>query len=211
VSGGGRGRQSHWDAAYRDRGLEGVSWYQARPALSLELIRRLGLGPGAAVLDVGGGASGLAEALVADGLSDVTVLDVSAVALDALRRRLGPASPVRLVHADLLDWEPERTYDLWHDRAVFHFLVDPAERRRYLQRLDRAVAPAGAVVVGTFAPDGPERCSGLPVARYAPEDLARALGPGFEVVDRRREEHLTPAGALQAFTWVAARRVPIGT
>jgi SAM-dependent methyltransferase len=201
-------REAHWDAAYQERGFTGVSWYQATPTVSLELIRGLGLPADAAILDVGGGASGLAEALAAEGFSDLTVLDVSSVALGELRRRLGPDAAVTLVHTDVLAWKPQRPVDLWHDRAVLHFLADQQDRDAYLERLRVALRPAGHVVVGTFSADGPERCSGLPVVRYAPDELADLLGPRFEVRSTRREEHVTPAGATQAFTWVVARYRP---
>jgi hypothetical protein len=112
---------------------------------------------------------------------------------------------VRCVEADLLEWTPDRRYDLWHDRAVFHFLVDPIDRRRYLGTLDAALAPGGAVVLGTFAADGPDVCSGLPVDRYAPDLLAAQLGESFELVESRREEHVTPRGVVQPFTWIAGR------
>jgi hypothetical protein len=112
---------------------------------------------------------------------------------------------VRCVQADLLDWEPDRTYDVWHDRAVFHFLVDAADRKRYRSTMRRAVARGGVVVVGTFAADGPRVCSGLPVCRYAAGELGEELGEGVDVIATRREVHVTPRGVLQPFTWVAAR------
>lgn len=112
---------------------------------------------------------------------------------------------MRCVHADVLEWSPDRAFGLWHDRAVFHFLVDESDRRRYLEALRRSLEPGGAVVVGAFAPDGPDRCSGLPVERYSADDLVELLGSDFEVVAVRREEHVTPRGAIQPFTWLAGR------
>jgi hypothetical protein len=112
---------------------------------------------------------------------------------------------VRCVRADLLAWEPDGLYDLWHDRAVFHFLVDASDRARYVATLRKALGPGGRVIVATFADDGPETCSGLPVRRYSAADLVAELGEAFELVDTRREEHLTPRGAIQPFTWVAGR------
>jgi SAM-dependent methyltransferase len=185
--------------------VEGVSWFEPRPRVSLAVVESLGIGPHEAVVDVGGGASRLVDHLVALGWSDVTVLDVSAAALRAARARLGDHPGVTWLHQDVLTWRPTRRYGLWHDRAVLHFLTDPAEARTYRAVLRSALAPNGAVVLGTFSPEGPETCSGLPVRRYAPDDLAALLGEGFEVVEVRGETHTTPTGARQPFTWVAAR------
>jgi SAM-dependent methyltransferase len=197
-----RGR--FWDATYRTRGPAGVSWYQPSPTVSLELVEALAVSPEAAVIDVGGGTSLLADALLERGFTDVTILDVSAAALDEVDRRLGGAR-IALLCEDVLRWTPSRTYDLWHDRAAFHFLVTEDERQRYLDRLRRAVGTGGHVILGTFAPDAPERCSGLPVVRYSPAELERLLGERFELLATRREEHTTPRGAIQPFTWVAGR------
>jgi SAM-dependent methyltransferase len=200
-------RSRHWDAVYGGRTPAGVSWYQPQPSVSLDLIEVLGLPLDTAVLDVGGGASTLVDVLVERGFSDVSVLDVSATALELARRRLGAASSVHWLHEDLLVWQPARRYGLWHDRAVFHFLVEPEQSGRYLDLLREAVHPGGYVILATFAPDGPQSCSGLPVARYGADDLARVLD-GFEVVATRGEQHTTPAGVVQPFTWMAARSAP---
>ena len=201
-------RADHWDAAYSTRGVDGVSWYQAVPAVSLELVDALDISRDAAVIDVGGGASFLVDELLARDFRDLTVLDLSASALDATRHRLPADAPVRCVHADLLEWEPDRRYDLWHDRAVLHFLVAASDRDRYVATLRRAVVPGGNVVVGTFAEDGPEVCSGLPVTRYSAADLSTALGDAFDLLETRRERHVTPRGAVQPFTWVAGSYKP---
>jgi hypothetical protein len=206
ATGAERDPESHWNAAYENSGSTGVSWYQPTATVSLRLVHCLSVPTDAAVIDVGGGAAPLVDALLHEGFVDLTVLDVSGVALGVLAERLDAAVPVTLVHQDVLTWSPERTYGLWHDRAVFHFLVDPAGRARYLETLRRAVANGGAVVLGTFAPGGPERCSGLPVLRYSAEELVAMLGPEFVAVEQLHEEHVTPAGATQPFTWVAARR-----
>ncbi|HXY28680.1 MAG TPA: class I SAM-dependent methyltransferase [Acidimicrobiales bacterium] len=198
-------RATHWDAAYRSRGVEGVSWFEATPTVSLELIGRLGIEASAAVLDVGGGASSLVDHLMAAGFVDVTVLDVSEVALDMGRRRVGDRPEVSWLHQDVLVWQPDRRFGLWHDRAVFHFLTEEADRVRYLSTLAAAVGPNAGIVLATFAPDGPEYCSGLPVVRYSAEALAAVLGNRFTVVASRREVHTTPGGVAQPFTWVAAR------
>ena len=178
------------------------------PEASLQLIDALDLPLDAAIIDVGGGASTLVDHLLAQGRSDLAVLDISASALQAARERVGDPSTVTWINEDLLAWRPSRQYALWHDRAVFHFLVEPVERAAYLDTLDRALARAGTVVIGTFAADGPPKCSGLPVMRYTVGGLASALGPDFEVIETLREQHTTPAGSIQPFTWITARRSP---
>ena len=198
-------RATQWDSTYTERGDTGVSWFQAVPTPSLHMIEVLGIAPAARVIDVGGGAASLVDHLVALGFTDLTVLDISAVALTAARARVGEQASVSWVHEDVLAWRPQQRFDLWHDRAVFHFLVDPAGQQRYLATLRAALAPAAAVIIATFAPDGPAHCSGLPVARYSAEDLTALLGDAFTVVETFREEHITPTGALQPFTWIAAR------
>jgi len=147
----------------------------------------------------------LVDRLVARGYTDLAVLDVSSTALEIARRRLGDAAPVHWLHEDLLSWQPERRYALWHDRAVFHFLTDAAERAKYLTIMRQTLGDSGALIIATFASDGPERCSGLPVARYDAVDLERLLD-GFTVVESSREEHVTPGGTVQPFTWIAATR-----
>jgi methyltransferase family protein len=201
-------RARHWDSVYADTAVDRVSWYQDAPSLSLELIARLGVERDAAVIDVGGGASTLADHLVEAGVVDVSVLDVSAAALAEGRRRLGDAAPVSWLNEDLLAWRPERRFDLWHDRAVFHFLVSSADRETYMQTLRSAIRAEGFVVIATFASNGPKSCSGLPVARYSAAGLSGLLGAGFEVVETRREEHITPGGVMQPLTWVAGRVHP---
>jgi hypothetical protein len=175
--------------------------------MSLALIDRLRVAKEAPLIDVGGGASLLVDRLVARGYTDLTVLDVSSTALEIARRRLDDAVPVRWLHENILTWEPERQYALWHDRAVFHFLTNADERAKYLATMRQGLSESGAVIMATFASDGPERCSGLPVARYDAADLARLLD-GFTVVESSREEHVTPGGTVQPFTWVAAHREP---
>ena len=198
-------RAAHWDDAYRAIGVESVSWFEPEPTMSLALLEALGTRPEDAVLDVGGGASTLVDHLVDRGFRDVTVLDVSIVALEEGQARLGTNARVGWLREDLLSWRPPRHYDVWHDRAVFHFLSDPADRRRYLGVLTDGVAAGGAAIIGTFAEDGPESCSGLPVARYSAADLCQELGPLFQPLVCKREVHVTPTGVLQPFTWVAGR------
>ena len=192
-----------WDAAYRGRGAAGVSWFESTPRVSLELVTSLAVPLDAAVIDVGGGASKFADELVALGYADVTVLDISEVALGDAERS---APGVKRLHADVLAWRPERLYGLWHDRAVLHFFVEEHDRRAYLRAMNGGVAAGGYVILGTFAPEGPERCSGLPVRRYSAADLRAFLGYEWALVIERREDHVTPRGAIQPFTWTAFRR-----
>jgi 2-polyprenyl-3-methyl-5-hydroxy-6-metoxy-1,4-benzoquinol methylase len=197
----------HWDAVYDARGADRVSWYQPEPAMSLSLIDAIGLTREASVVDVGGGASVLAARLLERGFADVTVLDVSARALELAHAALGAnAERVSWLERNVLAWSADRRYDLWHDRAVFHFLVDRAQRARYADVLEAALRPGGRAIVATFAADGPPTCSGLPVARYDADGLASALGRGLRTIATRREEHRTPAGTVQPFTWVALER-----
>jgi SAM-dependent methyltransferase len=198
-------RRRRWDRRYADAGATRVSWYQPEPSMSLALVDRLRVPKPAPVIDVGGGASLLVDELLARGYLDLSVLDVSSTALEIARHRLGDAAPVRWLSNDIMTWQPERRYALWHDRAVFHFLTDPAEQTRYLNVMRQALGLGGALVMATFAANGPESCSGLPVARYDPGDLERFLD-GFTVVESSREEHMTPGGAVQPFTWIAAKR-----
>jgi trans-aconitate methyltransferase len=163
--------------------------------------------PGSGIIDIGGGASRLVDCLVFRGYEDVTVLDLSEAALAAARSRLGEiAGRVTWVAADVTIWEPSRTYDIWHDRAAFHFLTEREDQAAYVARLRRAVRPGGHAIIGTFAPDGPERCSGLLVSRYDATSLAATLGRGFELIDARRHEHVTPWGATQKFQFSTFRR-----
>jgi trans-aconitate methyltransferase len=202
----GTDRAHHWDDVYGTKAADQVSWYQARPTTSLRLLTEAVPRP-ASVIDIGAGASTLADELLAAGITDVTVLDVSAAALDAVRRRLaGPGPGLSFVLADVARWRPSRTWDAWHDRAVFHFLTDPADRAAYAGAAAEAVAPGGIAVVAAFAPDGPDSCSGLPVVRWDAEGLAAELGPAFALEHAEREVHRTPWGSDQPFTWTVLRR-----
>ena len=200
-------RASLWDRVYATKATTDLGWYEREPTTSLRLIESVATDTTSAVIDVGGGASSLVDRLLERGFRDLTVLDVSQHALDQVRERLGDrGSNVNLVRPDVLTWEPDKPYDVWHDRAVFHFLIDPAERDRYVDIARRALRPDGAVVLGTFAEDGPTQCSGLPVARYSGADLASLFLPSFVLVEHEREEHVTPSGTVQPFTWVTLRR-----
>lgn len=201
----GTGRASHWDDAYA-HGDGTRSWFQRQPVLSLRMLDAAGVTAEDSVIDVGGGASVLVDALLGRGFADVTVLDISPTAIGHAQARLGPkATAVHWLTADLLTWQPRRCYRVWHDRAVYHFLTAAPEQCRYRQVMDAATGPAAVAVLGCFAPDGPGRCSGLPVARYSAQDLTGQLD-GWALLSQAREEHITPAGVRQPFTWVALGR-----
>jgi trans-aconitate methyltransferase len=197
---------AHWDAAYA-QGDETLSWFEEHPGMSLRMLDSAGVLAADAVIDVGGGASPLTRALLDRGFRDLTVLDISAAGIRHARDRLGPrADQVHWLTADVLSWHPRRRYQAWHDRAVFHFLTIEEHRQQYLHALDTATAPGAIAVFGCFAPDGPQQCSGLPVARYSAAQLARQIGAEWLLISQDREEHITPAGTIQPLTWLALRR-----
>jgi 2-polyprenyl-3-methyl-5-hydroxy-6-metoxy-1,4-benzoquinol methylase len=201
-------RTVHWEAVYTTKAENEVSWFQENPATSLRLISDSKASTESAIIDIGGGASRLVDALVALGFRSLAVLDISAAALETARTRLGPKSAdVDWITADVTNWTPASSYDIWHDRATFHFLTDATDRSAYIDRLKAAVAPRGQVIIGTFAPDGPEKCSGLPVVRYDAKSLADALGGEFELADNFAEAHRTPWGAIQRFQFSRFRRL----
>jgi SAM-dependent methyltransferase len=200
-------RTTHWDTVYATKGEAEVSWFQDSPTISLDMIRAANPDRAAAIIDIGGGASRLVDGLLADGCRNLAVLDLSANALEAARRRIGPAAAtVEWIVADATAWQPAKHYDVWHDRAAFHFLTDPRDRSAYVERLRAAVAPGGGVIIGTFAPDGPEKCSGLPVQRHDSASLSAELGPEFELLETRGETHHTPWQSTQAFQFSRFRR-----
>lgn len=197
-------RAAHWDALYSRLAPAAASWHQSAPATSLRLFRLLGCTTADAVVDIGCGDGVLVQTLVSMGYRDVTALDISAQALALAQRRCGSAT--LFVPTNVLECDPGRRFDVWHDRAVLHFMTEPRERAAYRRVLWRALRPGGAVVLGVFATDGPPSRSGLPVERYDPDTLAAVLGRGFETIAVERELHHTPSGVDQAFTWLAARR-----
>lgn len=201
-------RADHWHQVYIEKQPENVSWFQAAPEQSLQALDRFDAGPAQSLIDIGGGASTLVDALLERGWCDLTVLDIAAPALAAAQARLGDkANAVAWEIADITAWQPPRRYDIWHDRAVFHFLTEPQQRADYFRTLGEGLAPGGLAIIATFALDGPEKCSGLAVERYDADKLARAFGPKFKLEANWREEHLTPWGAAQAFTWCVLRQV----
>ena len=199
--------KAHWESVYSTKSPTAVSWFQPEARLSLDLITAVAADRAARILDVGGGASRLVDGLLDAGYSQVTVLDIAEPALRHARTRLGErAVRVTWRAADILATEfAPGSVDVWHDRAVFHFLTEPHARRRYVGQVRRALSPAGIVIVATFADDGPLRCSGLDVARYSAEGLHGEFGDDFQLLRSEREEHRTPSGAVQAFTYCLCR------
>lgn len=199
-------RANHWRKVYTDKQPEDVSWFQAAPNQSLHALDLLGAHPAQSLIDIGGGASTLVDALLARGWRDLTVLDIASPGLAAAQARLGEASAdVTWMVADITDWQPPHRYDIWHDRAVFHFLTEPEQRAAYIRAMGAALTGGGVAIIATFALDGPEKCSGLAVERYDADTLTRTLGPGFRLEASWRDDHLTPWSTPQAFTWCVFR------
>ena len=204
----GNDRRQHWDDVYARRSSTEVSWFQAHPAWSLRAIEAAGLDARSAIIDIGGGASTLIDELIGRGFEDLTVLDVSANVLAQVADRLGAAaSRVQFIRSDVTQFRPARTYSLWHDRAVFHFLTRPNEREAYRLALRSGTAPGSHAVIATFGPQGPTRCSGLDTSRYDAPALARELGAEFELIDSLLDVHTTPGGVQQQFLHTRFRRV----
>lgn len=198
-------RTAHWDDRYRTVGADRVSWFEPAPDQSLALLKMVDARPSSSVIDIGGGASLLAGCLVEQGYQDVSVLDISQEALDVAKARLSRPDAVSWIKADLLEWVPGRRWQVWHDRAVFHFLTEERDRDSYRSLLRRALEPGGSAIIATFGEAGPTSCSGLPVARYGPEHLIAEIGPGFTPIGSGGFDHVTPTGQTQKFTWVALR------
>ncbi|MEJ2382986.1 MAG: class I SAM-dependent methyltransferase [Xanthomonadales bacterium] len=203
-------RKAHWERAWSQKDETETSWFQTAPELSLELIAAAGARPDDPFIDVGGGASRLVDHLLDRGFSDLTVLDISAAGLQRARRRLGArAARVHWIEADVTTFRPQRDYRVWHDRAVFHFLLDAAERARYVAAMDAALASDGQAVIATFGPDGPLRCSGLDTLRYGAADLAAALGSRWRLLEERAEAHRTPTDREQRFGYYRFARAAV--
>jgi SAM-dependent methyltransferase len=202
------GRQAHWENVYTTKNEKEVSWFEESPTISLDLIRATKVNLDAPIIDIGGGASRLVDALIDNGFAAITVLDLSKKALASAKARLGAhGAEVRWIVDDVTTWQPSETYDVWHDRAAFHFLTEPNDRAAYAERVSRAVRRGGHVIIGTFAPDGPERCSGLQVVRHDAASLSEMLGSAFELIESRRHDHQTPMGATQRFQFSRFRRI----
>lgn len=200
--------KDHWERVYSTKATTSVSWFQEHASYSLRLIRQTGVYKTASIVDVGGGASTLVDDLLADGFGNLAVLDVSRAALAAARQRLGErAAGVQWIEADITKVVlPAHSVDVWHDRAVFHFLTSPRDRAAYVNAVLHAVKPGGHVIVATFAEDGPTKCSGLPVMRYRPEELHSEFGNAFALVHSEKEAHRTPSGSVQQFVYCYCRR-----
>jgi ubiquinone/menaquinone biosynthesis C-methylase UbiE len=200
--------KEHWETVYTTKATDEVSWFQPHAQLSLDLIKGATADKDAGIIDVGGGASTLVDDLLAEGYRDLTVLDLSAAALHAARQRLGAQeSKVRWIEADITRIDlPAKRYDVWHDRAVFHFLTTKQERDAYVHTVFNAVKPGGYVIVATFAEDGPLQCSGLPVMRYRADELHDEFGDAFTLLKHQKEEHHTPSGKVQQFVYCYCRR-----
>lgn len=201
-------RHDHWEKVYAGKAENEVSWFQESPAPSLELIERVSATRNSAIIDIGGGASRLVDALIDRGFSALTVLDLSEAALAKAKARLGErADRVQWFASDVTTWQPRQSFDIWHDRAAFHFLTEAADRAAYLSRLRQALRPGGHAIIATFALDGPERCSGLPVVRYDAAGLGRILGEDFALLESQRHQHTTPWHSVQSFQFSIFRRV----
>ncbi|MCS6849219.1 MAG: class I SAM-dependent methyltransferase [Anaerolineae bacterium] len=199
-------RKAHWDQVYRTKGPQDVSWYQRRPDLSLALIAASGVSKDAGIIDVGGGASTLVDFLLDEGYTGLAVLDVSGVALSYSRLRLGArAAAVEWFEADVTSFTPPRRFGLWHDRAVLHFLTSADDRRAYFATLRRTLQASGAVVISTFALDGPPKCSGLDVVRYDERAIQAELGAEFQLQEVRCETHIAPWKSEQRFIYFRFR------
>jgi SAM-dependent methyltransferase len=200
--------KTHWNEVYSSRKSDELSWYQREPLQSLMLFAEAGLDPESSIVDIGGGDSTLVDALLERGFRRVTVLDISGAALDRARARLGArAADVTWIEADVTRADlPVNAYDAWHDRAVFHFLVDPKDRERYVLAARHALRSRAILIIATFASDGPPQCSGLTVARYDADGLALEFGAAFELLRSIREVHRTPTGSEQHFTYALLRR-----
>jgi SAM-dependent methyltransferase len=200
-------RQSHWQSVYLSKSEQQVSWTQPDPEPSLGLIAKYAPSLTASIVDIGGGAYRLVDALAGRSYEHLAVLDLSEAALQTAQQRLGArAAQVQWIAADVTKWQPPQAFDLWHDRAAFHFLVDASDREAYLDRLKRGVKPGGHAIIATFALDGPEKCSGLPVQRYHPAGLSQTIGDAFELIADQPHRHVTPWGAVQSFQFSVLRR-----
>jgi SAM-dependent methyltransferase len=204
--------REHWEAIYTNKSPDEVSWYQEDPVASVGLITSVALDTDASIVDVGGGASTLVDALLRRGFGRLTVCDIAETALQHARSRLGEAAAgVEWRRSDILAGDlPKDAFDIWHDRAVFHFLTAAADRKRYVEQVAAALRNGGHVILATFASDGPDRCSGLEVRRYSTAALAAELGSRFELLDSMMEEHVTPAGATQKFQYCVFRKATPG-
>lgn len=202
-------RQEHWEKVYQTKEHDQVSWFREHLDTSLRMIRNTGVGPDASIIDVGGGNSTLADDLLAAGFVDISVLDISGKAIaDSKERLAGDADKITWIRADITAADlPAGHYDVWHDRAVFHFLTDDADRRKYVDLVMRVLKPGGHIIVASFGVDGPQKCSGLDVVRYSPESMHDEFGNSFDLVESIGETHNTPFGTTQDFVYCYCRKL----
>ncbi|MDH3217476.1 MAG: class I SAM-dependent methyltransferase [Candidatus Krumholzibacteria bacterium] len=202
-------KRTHWESIYQTKKPDSVSWYQPSLRLSLELIRRAGIAKGAALVDVGGGTSTLVDDLLSLGYSNITVLDISTQGLDYSKARLGPrAKSVKWIVGDITAVDPSQlSFDIWHDRAVFHFLVEEQDRKKYCNVLEASLRPGGFIIIATFGPNGPMKCSGLQIVRYDPNSLLLTLGNSFKLISSEVELHRTPSDKTQEFVYCLLQKV----
>lgn len=202
--------KEHWESVYQTKRTDEVSWYRPHLEASLAMIRETGVDREAQIIDVGGGASSLVDDLLTAGYVNVTVLDIAESALEDAKARLRErADAVTWLVADVTEADfPERNYDIWHDRAVFHFLTDPADRQQYADQAGKAIKSGGYLILATFGPEGPTRCSGLDVVRYSADGLAEIFAGEFTLLESRLEDHETPGGKTQQFVYTLFQRRP---
>lgn len=201
-------RKNHWEQVYSDREATEVSWFQQRPENSLALIEATGVEKSARIIDIGGGASTLVDYLLATGYQNLTVLDIAHSAIEQARNRLGEhADKIKWIEQDITRFVNDKPFDVWHDRAVFHFLTDADDRLSYVEALSDALEPGAHAIIATFNLAGPEKCSGLDIVQYSPESLAAIFSENFQLVETSTEQHKTPRGALQSFVYCRFKRV----
>jgi 2-polyprenyl-3-methyl-5-hydroxy-6-metoxy-1,4-benzoquinol methylase len=194
--------KAYWEDIYAKRDPTETSWFQSHPEHSLALIEQTGLGTRAGIIDIGGGTSALVDHLLEASYENIAVLDIAGTAIARVQARLGKrAGEVTWIEGDVSEHESESLYDIWHDRAVFHFLTHSSDRERYLEALNHSLKPDGQVIIATFSENGPSQCNGLDVVRYSPVTLSQALGPQLHLVETLTEEHHTPGGGLQEFVY----------
>jgi len=201
-------RKDHWEHVYSGKKPTQVSWYQQHPQYSLDLVKATGVDVSARIIDIGGGASTLVDLLLDAGYQNLSVLDIAHGAIEQAKSRLGSgADKVTWLEQDITGFSPDEPYDVWHDRAVFHFLTDQIDRSSYVRIMSRALKPGAHAIIATFDLDGPVRCSGLDIVRYSPETMSAVLGDNFQLVETRTEAHVTPRAAVQNFVYCRYKRV----
>ncbi|KWT90157.1 class I SAM-dependent methyltransferase [Candidatus Magnetominusculus xianensis] len=201
-------RKDYWDDVYKNKLPNQVSWYEEFPVVSFDMIEASGVGPDANIIDVGGGASNLVDNLLSNGYRRITVLDVAPLSIDKAKERLkGKAGSVKWLEADITEVKLTEDYDVWHDRAVFHFLTNADDRKRYVSAVRQSLKIGGHLIISTFSVDGPMKCSGLDVVRYSPQTLSSEFGDDFQLIESSHVEHITPAKVVQRFIFCRFKRV----